>query len=93
MTAAAGEVTTVKLRYFAWVREKMGRGEEMIVVPPEVATVAALVAWLKGRGEEYAEALARDKVIRGALDQRHAKPSDSIAGAREIAFFPPVTGG
>ena len=55
--------------------------------------MAELVTWLKGRGPEYAEAFARADVIRAAIDQTHVKPSASLAGAREVAFFPPVTGG
>ena len=85
--------TPIKLRYFAWVREKTGRAEEDVAVPATVATVADLVQWLKARGPEYAEAFRRAEVIRAAVDHAHVKPSAPIAGAREIAFFPPVTGG
>ena len=84
---------SVKIRYFAWVREKTGKAEEIVDVPAGVGTVAELVAWLKGQGPEYAEAFARADVIRAAIDQAHVKPTASLAGAREIAFFPPVTGG
>ena len=56
-------------------------------------TVADLIAWLAGRGEEYAHAFETPKVIRAAIDQAHVKPDTAIAGAREIAFFPPMTGG
>ncbi len=83
----------VKLLYFAWVREKVGRAEEVVDLPAGVATVADLVAWLKTRGPEYAEAFARANVVRAAIDKTHVQPTASIAGAREIAFFPPVTGG
>jgi molybdopterin synthase sulfur carrier subunit len=83
----------VKLLYFAWVREKIGRGSEEITLPDDVATVADLVAWLKTRGPEFSEAFARPNVVRAALDKAHVKPDAPIAEAREIAFFPPVTGG
>jgi sulfur-carrier protein len=83
----------VKLLYFAWVREKTGKAEEVLDLPGNVRTVAELVTWLKGLGPEYAEAFARADVIRVAIDQAHVKPTASLAGAREIAFFPPVTGG
>jgi sulfur-carrier protein len=83
----------VKLLYFAWVREKIGKAEETVDLPPGVATVADLVAWLKDRGPEYAAAFARPGVVRAAIDRMHAQPSAAIAGAREIALFPPVTGG
>jgi molybdopterin synthase sulfur carrier subunit len=83
----------VKLVYFAWVRERIGKTEEEIDPPAGVATVADLVAWLSRRGEEYAHAFENPKVIRAAIDRSHVRPESSISGAREIAFFPPMTGG
>jgi molybdopterin synthase sulfur carrier subunit len=83
----------MKLLYFAWLRERVGKPEEDIVPPPEVLTVAGLMQWLSGRGEEYAYAFENPKVIRAAIDHTHVKPEAAIAGAREIAFFPPMTGG
>ena len=89
------EVTanTVKILYFAWLREKMGRAEETVVLPTSVNTITDLVLWLRTRGPEYESAFARPEVVRAALDQTHVKPTAMLAGAREIAFFPPVTGG
>ena len=83
----------MKLLYFAWVRERVGKPEEEIDPPASVRTVAELVAWLSKRGEEYAYAFENAKVIRAAIDHTHVKPDAAIAGAREIAFFPPMTGG
>jgi sulfur-carrier protein len=83
----------VKLVYFAWVRERVGRPEEVAEVPGEVATVRDLVRWLRGRGEEYAHAFENEGVVRAAIDHVHVKPDAALAGAREIAFFPPMTGG
>jgi len=83
----------VKVRYFAWVRERVGKPEEDIVLPSSVATVADLIAFLAGRGEEYAHAFENPKVIRAAVDRAHVRADTAIAGAREIAFFPPMTGG
>lgn len=83
----------IKLRYFAWVREAMGRAEEDVELPEGIATVRELIDWLKGRGPEYREAFRRAEVIRAAIDKAHVKPDAAISGAREIAFFPPVTGG
>jgi sulfur-carrier protein len=83
----------VKVLYFAWVRERVGKGEEEIAPPAGVRTVAELMAWLAGRGEEYAYAFDNPKVIRAAIDRTHVKGDAAIAGAREIAFFPPMTGG
>jgi molybdopterin synthase sulfur carrier subunit len=84
---------SVKLLYFAWVRERVGKPEEDIEVPAGVATVGDLMAWLSRRGEDYAHAFENPKVIRTAIDHAHVKAETTIAGAREIAFFPPMTGG
>ena len=84
---------TITLRYFAWVREKIGHAEEQVTLPAGVATVADLVIWLRQRGDTYAAAFDKPEVIRAAIDQNHVRPDTIIAGAREIAFFPPVTGG
>jgi molybdopterin synthase sulfur carrier subunit len=83
----------VKLRYFAWVRERIGRAEEDIDPPPGVTTTSALIDWLKGRGPEYAFALAEPTALRIAVDRVHAPRDRSIAGAGEVAIFPPMTGG
>jgi molybdopterin synthase sulfur carrier subunit len=83
----------MKARYFAWVRERVGKAEEEIDPPAEVVTVADLIAWLSRRDEGYAHAFENPGIIRAALDHAHAKPQAAIAGAREIAFFPPMTGG
>jgi molybdopterin synthase sulfur carrier subunit len=84
---------SLKLLYFAWVRERIGKPDEVVEPPPHVRTVAELVAWLAGRGEEYAHAFENPKVIRAAIDRAHVRPDAVLAGAREIAFFPPMTGG
>ena len=83
----------MKLRYFAWVRERIGRPEEEIELPAGITTIADLMDWLSQRGEEYAHAFENPKIIRAALDRMHVKAETAIAGAREIAFFPPMTGG
>ena len=83
----------MKVKYFAWVRERIGKAEETIEPPAEVRTVDDLIAWLSNRGEAYAHAFERPKVIRAAIDHAHVRPDAVITGAREIAFFPPMTGG
>ena len=83
----------MKIRYFAWVRERIGKPEEDLAPPPSVTTVGELVTWLTSRGEEYAYAFENPKVIRAAIDRVHVKPDAAIVGAGEIAFFPPMTGG
>jgi molybdopterin synthase sulfur carrier subunit len=83
----------MKLLYFAWVRERIGRGEETLAVPVELETVSDLVGWLRSRGPEYEAALAEEQAIRVALDKVHAAPQSSIRGVSEAALFPPMTGG
>jgi molybdopterin synthase sulfur carrier subunit len=83
----------MRLLYFAWVREKTGVAAEDVALPDGVATVAELIAWLKTRGPEFAQAFDREEVIRAAIDQAHVRHDATIGEAREIAFFPPVTGG
>ena len=83
----------MKLKYFAWVRERIGKAEETIEPPLSVRTVDDLIKWLSARDESYAYAFEKPKVIRAAIDHAHVKPEATIAGASEIAFFPPMTGG
>jgi sulfur-carrier protein len=83
----------MKIVYFAWVRERIGLAEEEVSLPPTVRTVSDLVAWLVTRGEGYAYAFDNPGVVRAAIDKVHAKPQAALAGAREVAFFPPMTGG
>jgi sulfur-carrier protein len=83
----------MRLLYFAWVKEKAGIAAEDVELPKTVATVAELIAWLKTRGPEFENAFARSEVIRAAIDKSHVRHDAKILGAREIAFFPPVTGG
>lgn len=82
-----------KLVYFAWVRERIGVSEEMISLPADVKTAADLLGFLAKRGDGYALALQYPKVIRVAVNQEHVEHDELIAGAREIALFPPMTGG
>ena len=84
---------TTNLIYFAWVRERVGRSHEMRDIPDGIVTAGDLIAWLASQGEEYANAFSQPDAIRVALDQAHADHEQAIAGAKEIAFFPPVTGG
>lgn len=83
----------MKLVYFAWVRERIGKPEERIDLPAGLVTVADLIGWLQGRGEDYAHAFEKATLIRVAIDRRHVRHEALLAGAQEIAFFPPMTGG
>lgn len=83
----------MKLIYFAWVRERIGLPDEEVELPADVKTVRDLLLWLRGRGEGYEEALRHPDAIRVAINQEHSRHDEPIAGAREIALFPPMTGG
>jgi molybdopterin synthase sulfur carrier subunit len=83
----------MKAVYFAWVRERIGKDEEELNPPATVTTVGELVAWLSQQGEGYAHAFEKPSVVRAALDRIHARSDAAIAGAKEVAFFPPMTGG
>lgn len=84
---------SVKLVYFAWVRERIGLPEERVDLPDDVSTGSDLIGWLQSRGENYAYALEEPLAIRIAVDQTLIDADDPIAGASEIALFPPMTGG
>lgn len=93
MTDTAPEAGALRLVYFAWIRERIGLSDETVTPPAGTLTIADLVRWLKTRGEGYELAFENEAIVRAALDHRHVKPQAAIAGAREIAFFPPMTGG
>jgi len=83
----------MKLLYFAWVREKIGKTQEDVSPPDGVTTIDQLISWLETRGPEYVEAFKEKASINAAIDQTHVSHETKLDGAREIAFFPPVTGG
>jgi len=81
------------LLYFAWVRETVGRSPERVTPPDHVATVADLLDWLAADSEAHRAAFADRARLRAAVDQQFVPLDASLAGAREVAIFPPVTGG
>lgn len=83
----------IRLVYFASLREQLGVGEEPLELPDGVADLAALRAWLRGRGGVWAEALAESRPVLCAVNQAMARPDQPVADGDEVAFFPPVTGG
>lgn len=83
----------ISILYFAWVREAVGTGEERVDLPETVRTVADLVAWLAGRSEGHAAAFAEPARLRAAIDQAFVPLDAPLGSAREVAIFPPVTGG
>ncbi len=83
----------MKVKYFAWMKRTVGVAEEQVSPPADVATVGELVAWLRTRSAGHAAALAAGAAFGAAVDQRTAPFDTPIAGAHEVAFFPPFTGG
>lgn len=83
----------MKILYFAWLKEKTGVSEEDVSLPDGVRDVSGLVAWLKGRGDGFAEAFADESIVRVAVNHEHVAMDCTIGQGDEVAFFPPVTGG
>ncbi|HEY9012661.1 MAG TPA: MoaD/ThiS family protein [Devosia sp.] len=83
----------MKILYFAMFRERLNRSEEDVTPPPEVKTVADLVAWLRGRDEAAELAFEKPSLVRAAIDAKIVKSDALIANARTVALFPPMTGG
>jgi sulfur-carrier protein len=83
----------VRILYFAWLRQKIGKSDEMIALPAGVCTVGGLAAHLASLGPGYADAFADASRLRAAVNQTHADFGAAICDGDEIAFFPPVTGG
>lgn len=83
----------MQIRYFAWLRQRVGVAEEELQPPAGIANVGQLKAWLGERHPRFAEACAAKGVVRAAVDHEFAEDDRPLEGAREVAFFPPVTGG
>ncbi len=83
----------MKILYFARVRQIVGRAEDRIELPADITTVSGLIDFLSRRDEGCAAAFADRRTLRAAVDKAHVQLDASLLGAREVAFFPPVTGG
>jgi molybdopterin converting factor subunit 1 len=83
----------IRVLYFAWLRERVGCGEEMVSLPAHVGSVGSLMEWLAGRHQGLAEVFAIPRLVRAAVNQEFASPATGVAAGDEVAFFPPVTGG
>jgi sulfur-carrier protein len=81
----------IDVLYFAWVRERIGLPRETL--DTQATTVAALIEELKAREDRYAVAFSDLASLRVALDQQLSSFDAPLAGVREVAFFPPMTGG
>lgn len=85
--------SAVSVLYFAWLRERVGTGEERVALPPGVTTVSALIEHLAALGGGHAAAFENRRTVRCAVNQDFAGPETAVRPGDEIAFFPPVTGG
>ncbi|KFC61822.1 Molybdopterin converting factor, subunit 1 [Devosia sp. LC5] len=83
----------MKILYFAWLRERLNKGEEDVTLPPEVTTIAGLLDWLAGRDEAAALALEKRSLIKAAINAKLVQHDTSLVGAHTVALFPPMTGG
>jgi molybdopterin synthase sulfur carrier subunit len=83
----------MKILYFAWLRERLNRGEEEVSPPASVVTIADLIDWLAGKDEAFALAVEKRSLIKAAVDAKLVTHGTPIAGARVVALFPPMTGG
>jgi len=83
----------MKILYFAWLRERMNKGSEDVSPPVEVATIDHLIDWKSASDESFALAFQDREIIRASIDDELVESDAKIEGAREIAFFPPMTGG
>jgi molybdopterin synthase sulfur carrier subunit len=83
----------MKILYFAWLRERLNRGEEDVSPPAEVVTIADLIGWLRARDEAADLAMQKPEILKASIDSKIVPHTTPIAGARTIALFPPMTGG
>jgi molybdopterin synthase sulfur carrier subunit len=83
----------MKLLYFAWLRERIGKSGEDLTLPAQVTTLAELVEHLITLGDGYASAFCEPAAVKAAINQDFAKITDPVSDTDEVAFFPPVTGG
>jgi molybdopterin synthase sulfur carrier subunit len=84
---------TLRLLYFAGLRERLGAAEEAVAMPEGVGTVGDLLTWQRGRGPSHAAAFAATARVRCAVNQEIAQHDAPVAPGDEVAFFPPMTGG
>ena len=83
----------MRIRYFAWLKHRVGIAAEEVETPPEVTTVATLQSWLAARHPRFGEALEARGIVRCAVNHVHVGPEAAVSATDEVAFFPPVTGG
>jgi molybdopterin converting factor subunit 1 len=89
----ASNPRSLTVLYFAWLRERVGTGEESLVLPAGIGTVGALMSWLAESSPRHAAAFENRRAIRCAVNQEFADATAPVRPGDEVAFFPPVTGG
>ncbi len=83
----------MRILYFAWLRQRVGTGEENLTPPASVKDVRGLIEFLKTRSPGHAEAFKDLKVVRVAVNQTYVQLDHPVKAGDEVAVFPPVTGG
>jgi len=83
----------MKIRYFAWLKEKVGFEEEDVTLPAEIKTVGMLVNWLSNRGQNYETAFEFIEVVKVAVNQACVDNAHPVTDDDEVIFFPPIAGG
>ena len=86
-------MASIRILYFAWLKDRLGRGEEQVALPEGVVDIGGLRSWMAGRDPLFAELFAPGGRVRAAVNQDFAGDDAPVAGGCEVAFFPPVTGG
>lgn len=86
-------VEMVKIYYFSWIRQFIGKGEEQYMLSKHINNIADLIADLKQQGDGYIQAFQHIDSVKIAINQEFAQIHDAIKDGDEIAFFPPITGG
>jgi len=90
---AAATSSPLTILYFAWLRERVGTGQEKFALPAGITTVGELVGWLTEQSPRHSGAFENRQTIRCAVNQDFADASTPVRPGDEVAFFPPVTGG
>ena len=92
-TPASTSSTPLRILYFAWLKDRLGRSEDLLDLPDGVSDVAALRRWLQARDAVFEGIFSAGGRVRTAVNQEFAGDDTPVRPGDEIAFFPPVTGG
>ena len=81
------------VKYFSWIKEHIGKAEEVIDLPEDITTIKELISYLENLNDDYRLAFEKKNLIKIAINKSYSSLDDKIGNNDEIAFFPPVTGG